>query len=91
MLKSPIGSPQLPRNSVGGFTPVGMVLQRRDIASPLAGRALPAPAERPASRSGAAWQPSQELRDLEERINAMLAKPGNGAASPVKPEDGKKC
>ena len=89
--ESPIGSPQLPRHSVGGFTPVGAILQRRDIASPLAGRALPAPAERPAASSGAAWQPSQELRDLEERINAMLAKPGNGSAGPVKPEDGKKC
>jgi hypothetical protein len=71
--------------------PVGAVLQRRDLAPPSARQALPAPAERPAVRPGAAWQPSQELRDLEERINAMLAKPGNGAAGPVKPEDGEKC
>jgi hypothetical protein len=74
-----------------GFVLVGTLLQRRDLAQPPARRALPAPAERPASRPGAPWQPSQELRDLEERINAMLAKPENGAASPARPEDGEKC
>jgi replication initiation protein RepC len=66
-----------PTTSVGGFSPVGTVLQRQLAAPPPARRALPAPADRPAARSAysTAWQPSQELRDAEERINAMFAKP----------------
>jgi len=78
--------------SGGGFAPVGSVLRYRDLALPPPARhALPAPADRPAARSGAAWQPSQEFRDLEERIKAMLGKPENGAASPAEPEDSEKC
>jgi replication initiation protein RepC len=61
-----------------GFVPVGTVLQRREIAPPPARRALLAPAQRPATHSGAAWQPSQELREVEERIKAMFAKPEGG-------------
>jgi hypothetical protein len=77
--------------SGGGFAPVGSVLRYRELAPPPpARRALPAPAARPASRSAAAWQPSPELREMEERLNAMLGKPGNGAAGPAKPQDGEK-
>jgi hypothetical protein len=67
--------------SVGGFSPVGTVLQRPLAApTPPARRALPAPADRPAALSAysKAWQPSQELRQAEERINAMFAKPKDG-------------
>jgi replication initiation protein RepC len=62
--------------SVGGFTPVGRVLQHH-LAVPPARRALP-PVDRVAARLGAAWRPSPELREAEERINAMLAKPEDG-------------
>jgi replication initiation protein RepC len=74
-----------------GFIPVGTVLQRQAAATmPPARRALPAPADRPTARSGAPWQPSPELREAEERINAMLSKPQNGTASPARPRDGEK-
>jgi len=67
--------------SVGGFSPVGTVLQRQLAApTPPARRALPAPVDRPAALSAysKAWQPSQELREAEERINAMFKKPEDG-------------
>jgi hypothetical protein len=73
-----------------GFVPVGTLLQRREVAPPPARRALPASAERPATHTGAAWQPSQELSEAEERIKAMFTKPNNRAASPAKPEDHEK-
>jgi hypothetical protein len=65
--------------SLGGFSPVGTVLQRQLAApTPPARRAVPAPAHAPAARSGAAWQPSAELREAEERIKSMFAKPSDG-------------
>jgi replication initiation protein RepC len=67
--------------SLGGFSPVGTVLQRQLTAPmPPARRALPAPADRAAAPSAysKAWQPSQELREAEERINAMFIKPEDG-------------
>jgi replication initiation protein RepC len=75
--------------SLGGFSPVGTVLQRQ-LAAPMppARRALPAPADRPVSRSRAAWQPSAELREAEERIKAMFDKLENGASSSARPKDG---
>jgi replication initiation protein RepC len=79
--------------SVGGFSPVGTVLQHQLAApTPPARRALPAPADRPAAPSAysKAWQPSQELRQAEERINAMLFKPQNGTASAPPPKNGEK-
>jgi replication initiation protein RepC len=64
--------------SLGGFSPVGTVLDRQLAApTPPACRALPAPPH-PSAASSAyskAWHPSQELRDAEERINAMFRKP----------------
>ena len=66
-----------PEQPTGGFIPVGTVLQRQLAAPPPARRALP-PVDRFAARPGAAWQPSPELREAEERINAMLAKPEDG-------------
>jgi hypothetical protein len=68
-------------SSLGGFSPVGTVLQRQlATPTPPARRALPAPADRPAASaaSSKAWQPSQELRETEERIKAMFAKPDDG-------------
>jgi hypothetical protein len=67
---------------------------RRQLDTPTlpARRALPAPAERPAALSAysKAWQPSQELRAAEERINAMFAKPENGTVSAARAHEGKK-
>jgi replication initiation protein RepC len=81
----PTGAPQAPVNSGGGFRPIGAVLQSQLAAPTLpARRMIPVPADRLAVSSvySRTWQPSQELREAEERINAMFAKPGNGPAGP---------
>ena len=83
--------PEPAMTPVGGFTPVGTVLQRQQAAPiPPASRAHPTPVDHRAARSGAAWQPSAELRDAEERIKAMLAKPGNGTDGAASSHEDKK-
>jgi hypothetical protein len=73
--------------SVGDFVPVGTLLQRQQTGPipPAPRRALPAPspADNAAllSARSKAWQPSAELRQAEERINAMFGKPKNGSAA----------
>jgi replication initiation protein RepC len=81
----PIDAPQAPTNSGGGFRSVGTVLQSQLVTPTLpARRAIAMPANRPAVPSvySKTWQPSQELREAEERINAMFAKPRTDTAKP---------
>jgi replication initiation protein RepC len=76
------------RTSVGGFAPVGSVLQQQPTTWPVP-PARPRPTLSLPSTSKD-WKPSQELRDAEQRINAMLANgsknatPMNGPATPRK-------
>jgi replication initiation protein RepC len=80
---APIDTPQAPDNSGGGFRQIGTVLPHQAVVPmPPVRRAQPAPADRPVALSAysKAWQPSQELREAEERINAMFAKPKDGGA-----------
>jgi hypothetical protein len=68
--------PEPAMTPVGDFVPVGTVLHRQP-AAPIhpARRAGPAPVDRFSTNTGAGWQPSPELREAEERINAMVRKP----------------
>jgi replication initiation protein RepC len=92
--RSPL--PQAVTVSVGGFMPVGALLQRRQTAAitPSAlHSANPAPTSTPRATppSGkSVWQPSPELLETEERIKAMLRKPVNGPAT-LPPNDEEKC
>jgi len=76
-------APEPAMTPVGAFMPAGTMLQHQQAATPIpsARRALPAPVDRSAARSGTAWQPSPEFRETEERINAMFPKPKDGAKS----------
>jgi replication initiation protein RepC len=75
------------RTSVGGFAPVGSVLHQQPTTYPVP-PARPQPTlSLPATSKD--WKPSQELREAEQRINAMLANgdksaPVNGQATPRK-------
>jgi hypothetical protein len=63
---------------VGDFVPLGTVLPRQAAApiQPACG-ARPAPVGHSSANTGAGWQPSPELREAEERINATVRKPKN--------------
>jgi len=75
------------RTSVGGFAPVGRVLQQAPTTYPVP-PARPRPTLSPPATSKD-WKPSQELLDLERDINAMITNRGkgstaNGTATPRK-------
>jgi replication initiation protein RepC len=57
------------RTSVGGFVPIGGMLQEQPTARPVP-VARPRPTL-PLSTTSKDWKPSQELLEVEERINAM--------------------
>jgi hypothetical protein len=57
--------------SVGGFSPVGSVLPQQPTTWPVP-PARPKPSLSLPSTSKD-WKPSQELREAEQRINAMMA------------------
>ena len=76
---------------LGGFMPVGTVLQRQAAAPmPPARRVSPAPVDHRTAGASAAWQPSAELRAAEERIKAMFAKTHNGTDDEAGPHEDKK-
>jgi replication initiation protein RepC len=68
------------RSSVAGFAPIGSVLQQAPTTWP-----VPPARPRPTlslSATSKDWKPSQELREAEQRINALLAN-GSGNTTPV--------
>ena len=71
-------APEPAMTPVGDFVPLGTVLPRQAAApiQPACG-ARPAPVGHSSANTGAGWQPSPELREAEERINATVRKPKN--------------
>ena len=72
-----------PMKLVGGFVPVGTVLQRQ-AARPMlpAPRAKSAPVDSAGRISGESegWKPLPELLEAEERVKAMFSNPQNGTS-----------
>ena len=87
-------APAIARTSNGGFVPVGGALPQQQQAWPVlpsqprASLMLP-PTDR-TTASGKDWQPSQELRAAEERINAMLGSSKNGPPGVDRPATSRK-
>jgi hypothetical protein len=74
-------------NAGGRFTPIGSVLQQMPTTWPVP----PAPPRPTLSLPATSkdWKPSQELLEMEQRINAMLANRDEGLTTtgPVMPHD----
>jgi len=74
-----IRAPLPARSSAGSFVPVGSALPQPATAWPVPpapprASLIPPPADR-VTASPKNWKPSEELREIEQRINAMLANP----------------